>query len=64
VHLYHERGYESAQMWQHNNAIRRETRELGLVATIHSLFYSPDILPFPGARPSAETGRERVRKAA
>jgi glycosyltransferase involved in cell wall biosynthesis len=64
VHLFHERGYESAQMWQHNRAIRRETREMGLIATVHSLFHSPDILPFPGATTDVKTGRERVRKAA
>jgi hypothetical protein len=66
VHLYHERGYESAEVWQRNYAIRRETRELGLVATVHSMLHSPEILPFPGARTDVETVRERdrVRKAA
>jgi hypothetical protein len=66
VHLYHERGYESAQMWQHNHDIRSETRSLGRVATAHSLFHSPDILPFPGVRTDVETvhGDDRVRKAA
>jgi glycosyltransferase involved in cell wall biosynthesis len=66
VHLYHERGYESAQSWQHNFAIRRETRELRLVATAHGMFQLPVILPFPGARPVGETvhDQDRVRKAA
>jgi glycosyltransferase involved in cell wall biosynthesis len=66
VHLYHERGYVSDEVWQHNHAIRRETRELGRVTTVHSLLHTPDILPFPGARTDLETvpDRDRVRKAA
>jgi glycosyltransferase involved in cell wall biosynthesis len=66
VHLYHERGYESAEMWRHNFAIRRETQELGRVATAQGIFQAPVILPFPGARTDVETvvDGDRVRKAA
>jgi glycosyltransferase involved in cell wall biosynthesis len=66
VHLHHERGYESARVWQFNNAIRQETRELGRVATSDGITQLPVILPFPGARKEVETvhDHERVRKAA
>jgi len=66
VHLYHERGYESAQMWQHNHALRRETREKNLTATTHGIWQMPTIV-----RPSQATWDEqspgeerRARKAA
>lgn len=66
VHLHHQRGYESPQVWAQNDAIRRETRELGRVATVHSLLHSPVILPFPGVRTDVQTVHDgaRVRKAA
>jgi hypothetical protein len=66
VHLYHERGYESARMWQHNNAIRQQTRELGRLATSEGISQLPVLLPFPGVRQEMETvhDQDRVRKAA
>jgi glycosyltransferase involved in cell wall biosynthesis len=66
VHLYHERGYESAEVWQRNFAIRRETRELRLVATAYGIRQLPIILPFPGVRTDVQTVHDqtRVRKAA
>jgi glycosyltransferase involved in cell wall biosynthesis len=47
VHLHHERGYESEKMWQHNFAIRSETRQMRRIATEYGLSKSQDILPFP-----------------
>lgn len=46
VHLFHKRGYESDRMWQHNHAIRRETRERGLTYTSYGISQLPVILPF------------------
>jgi glycosyltransferase involved in cell wall biosynthesis len=66
VHLYHERGYESARGWQHNDAIRAETRELRLTVTPHGISQLPVILPFPGAAIGVEAADDlqKVRKAA
>jgi glycosyltransferase involved in cell wall biosynthesis len=66
VHLYHERGYESAHGWRHNNAIRQETRELRLTVTSHGISQLPVILPFPvpPMRVEAADDVQEVRKAA
>jgi glycosyltransferase involved in cell wall biosynthesis len=63
VHLYHERAYESERGWQHNNAIRCETRELRLTFTSYGISQLPVILPFAVPQVSAESAAE-VRKAA
>jgi glycosyltransferase involved in cell wall biosynthesis len=66
VHLYHERGYESARGWQRNDAIRRETRELRLTATAYGISQLPAILPFPISQIGSEAtdARQDVRRAA
>jgi glycosyltransferase involved in cell wall biosynthesis len=66
VHLYHERGYESAQMWQHNYAIRRETREQRLTVTAYGIMQLPTIVRLPEPALNEQSPREerRVRKAA
>jgi glycosyltransferase involved in cell wall biosynthesis len=66
VHLFHKRGYESDRMWQHNYAIRRETRELRLTFTSYGISQLPVILPFAVPQPGAEAAVDvrEVRKAA
>jgi glycosyltransferase involved in cell wall biosynthesis len=66
VHLFHERGYETARGWQNNDGIRRETRELRVTATSYGISQLPDILPFPLSVPNQEAAESRqdVRRAA
>jgi hypothetical protein len=66
VHLHHKRGYESDRMWEHNFAIRRDTRELRLTSTPHGISHPPVILPFPAPQTVSEQvdDRQQVRKAA
>jgi glycosyltransferase involved in cell wall biosynthesis len=58
VHLHHKRGYESEHMWQHNHAIRHETRELHLTYTSYGISQLPVILPF--AAPQVDEARAEV----
>jgi glycosyltransferase involved in cell wall biosynthesis len=62
VHLYHERGYETARGWQSNDAIRRETRELRLTATSFGIAQAPDTIPFPITQPVREAADSRPEK--
>jgi glycosyltransferase involved in cell wall biosynthesis len=66
VHLFHKRGYESDRMWQHNYAIRRETRDLRLTFTSYGISQLPVILPFaipqPEINPAVDA--QEVRKVA
>jgi glycosyltransferase involved in cell wall biosynthesis len=66
VHLHHERGYESNRMWQHNYAIRRETRELRLTFTSYGISQLPVILPFTASQlcDTVAEDVQPVRKAA
>ncbi len=66
VHLFHKRGYESERIWQQNDAIRRETRELRLTFTSHGISPMPNILPFPVSPIGVEVADDvqEVRKAA
>lgn len=66
VHLYHERGYETARGWENNFAIRRDTRELRLTATPYGISQTPEILRFPTSEPAQEATETRkdVRRAA
>jgi glycosyltransferase involved in cell wall biosynthesis len=66
VHLYHKRGYESERMWQHNHAIRRETRELRLTFTSYGISQLPVILPFAVPQYDVQPAEDlrEVRKAA
>jgi glycosyltransferase involved in cell wall biosynthesis len=62
VHLHHKRGYESARMWQHNFAIRRETRERRLTYTPHGISQLPVILPFEASQVGMDSA-EHVAEA-
>ena len=65
VHLHHRRGYESAQMWRHNYAIRKETRKLRRTATLQGIDNLSDILPFPqGASEFESVDRASQRRKA
>jgi glycosyltransferase involved in cell wall biosynthesis len=66
VHLFHKRGYESDRMWQHNYAIRRETREQRRTFTSYGISQLPVILPFAVPNIEAQPAEElrEVRKAA
>lgn len=66
VHLFHKRGYESDRMWQHNYAIRRETREQRLTFTSYGISQLPVILPFAVPEVTAQPVEDlrEVRKAA
>jgi len=41
IHLDHSRGYENAQGWQQNNAIRRATQKTGRRRTDHGIAQRP-----------------------